>query len=85
MLSSNLLLYGGSHQKAGSHLPKKFVLFDSMKAPFFSHIKSTFCLDYFRQVGKYPDKKAKVNLKIYDVTNWETNNYNTHTAQHLQK
>ena len=26
-----------------------------------------------------------VNLKIYDVTNWLTNNYNTHIVQYLTK
>ena len=26
-----------------------------------------------------------VNFKIYDVTYWETNNYNTHIAQYLKK
>ena len=31
------------------------------------------------------DKTAKVHFKIYDVTNWKANNYNTHIAQHLQK
>ena len=28
--------------------------------------------------------KAKVNFKIYDDADWETNNYNAHIAQHLQ-
>ena len=26
-----------------------------------------------------------VNLKIYDATNWETNNWNTHIVQYLEK
>ena len=26
-----------------------------------------------------------VNFKIYDVTEWTTNNYNTHNAQYLKK
>ena len=29
--------------------------------------------------------KAKLNFKIYDVTDWTTNNYNTHIAQYLQR
>ena len=29
-------------------------------------------------------KKAKVNFKIHDVTNWETNIYNTHIAQYFR-
>ena len=31
------------------------------------------------------DWKDKVNFKIYDVTTWLTNNYNTHIAQYLAK
>ena len=27
---------------------------------------------------------AMANFKIYDVTDWETNNYNTHFAQYLK-
>ena len=26
-----------------------------------------------------------VDFKIYDVTDWQTNNYNTHIAQNLKK
>ena len=37
-----------------------------------------FCPDFFGLVGKRLDKKVKVNFKIYDVTDWKTNNYNTH-------
>ena len=29
--------------------------------------------------------KTKVNFKIYDVTNWITNNYNTHISRYLKK
>ena len=29
--------------------------------------------------------KAMVNVKIYDVINWEANNYNTHITQYLKK
>ena len=36
-------------------------------------------------LGKQFNKKAKVNFKIYDVTNWITNNYNTHIAQYLKR
>ena len=41
-----------------------------------------FCSDFFGLAGKWFDKKAKVNFKIYDVTAWETNNYNTHIAHY---
>ena len=45
----------------------------------------TFYPDIFGYVGKRLDKIAKVNLKNYDVTDWETNDYNTYTAQRLKK
>ena len=35
-------------------------------------------------MGKKLDKKPKVNIKIYDVTTWLTNNCNTHIAQYLE-
>ena len=44
-----------------------------------------FCPDVYGHVGKRLDKKAKINFKVYDVTTWETNNYNKHIAQHLKK
>ena len=31
------------------------------------------------------DKKTMVNLKIYDVSYWTKNNYNTPIDQHLKK
>ena len=31
------------------------------------------------------DLKHKANFKIYDVTTWLTNNYNTHIIQYLTK
>ena len=34
---------------------------------------------------KWFDKKAKVNLKIYGVINWETKHHNTNIAQYLKK
>ena len=44
-----------------------------------------FCSDFFGHVGKRLDEKAKVNFKIYDVINYETNNCNAHIAQYLIK
>ena len=41
--------------------------------------------DFFIHVGKWPDKKAKVSLKVYDIINWKINNYNTHIDQYLKK
>ena len=45
----------------------------------------TFCLDFFGRVAKRLDKKDKVKFKIYDVTAWLTNNFDTHIAQYLEK
>ena len=39
----------------------------------------------FGHVGKLLEKKVKVNFKIYDVTGWTANDYNTHIAQNLKK
>ena len=39
----------------------------------------------FGHVGKQVDKKPRINFKIYDVTDWQINNYNTHIAQYLKK
>ena len=35
-----------------------------------------FCSDFYGHVGKLFDEKAKVNSKMYDITYWQTNNYN---------
>ena len=46
------------------------------------------CTDFFADVRKWFDKKAnikEVNFKIYDVTDWIKNNYNTHIVQYLKK
>ena len=44
-----------------------------------------FCSDFSGHVGKRLDKKTKVNFKIYDLVNWERNNYITQFAQYLMK
>ena len=44
-----------------------------------------FCPDFFVHLGKQLDKEVQDNFKIYDVTTWETNNYNTYIAQYLQE
>ena len=61
------------------------MLFISPKKFFSFWRYSNFCSDFFSDVGKQLDKKAKVNFKIYNFPNWETNNYNTHVAQYLKK
>ena len=40
---------------------------------------------FFGYAHKQIYKKAKVNLKIYDVTDWITKNYNTGIIQYLKK
>ena len=45
----------------------------------------TFFPDFFGSVGKWLDKKAKVNFKIYDATDWNINIYNKHIARYLKK
>ena len=58
------------------HLPKRLVLLQ-VKSSF----HSDFCPYFFGHVGKWLDKKAKANFKIYDVTNCETRNCNVHIAK----
>ena len=45
----------------------------------------TFTSWLFGYVEKRLDKKAMVNFKVYDVTDWTTNDHNTHIAQYLKK
>ena len=45
----------------------------------------TFLSRLFGYVEKRFDKKAMVNFKIYDVTDWTTNNYNTRIIQYRKK
>ena len=39
---------------------------------------------FISSIGKRLDKKGKVNFKIYDVTMWNTENYNKHILKHLK-
>ena len=75
--------------KSGSHLPKSWLYLLQLKALkmkknmlfvtcfiFFScWWYLNFCPDSFGHEDKRFDKKAHVNFKIFDVTEWETNNY----------
>ena len=45
----------------------------------------TFTYWLFGYVEKRLDKKAMVNFKVDDVTDWTTNDHNTHIAQYLKK
>ena len=53
-----------------------------MKDTFYFTLVAVFVLSRFLSLFGHEDKrldqKAKVNFKIFDVINWETNNYNTH-------
>ena len=75
---------------------KKFLAakspFKMMKNAFCFILEALFVLELFKflfgllgHAGKWLDNKAKVNFKICDVTDWITNNYNTHTARYLSK
>ena len=55
-------------------------------------LKALFVLKIFKllfwlvgSAGKRLDQTPKVNFKVYDVTDWETNNYNIYIAQYLKK
>ena len=50
-----------------------------MKNAFYFMVKALF-VPKIGHVEKRLSKKAKVNFKIHDVTDWITNNYNTHTV-----
>ena len=43
------------------------------------------CVWFFGYLGKQFDKKAKVNSRLYDVTDWTKNNGNSYIAQNLKK
>ena len=44
-----------------------------------------FLICLFGYAEKPFDNNAMVNFKIYDVTDWKTNNHNTHIAQYIKK
>ena len=63
-----------------------------MKNTFSSLLKALFVLkklqflsSLFGCVEKRLDKKANVNFKIHDITDWTANNYNTYIAQYRMK
>ena len=64
-----------------------------MRNAFYYILKALFVLKMFKFFvftfwscrKKLLDKKDKVNLKIYDITNWLANNYNTRIVKHFTK
>ena len=68
-----------------NHLESRTLIFQ--KSCFYFMLKVLFILEIFTflyhifgYVEKRLDKKAMVNFKIYDITNWITNICNIHTA-----
>ena len=49
-----------------------------MKNAFYFMLKALFILELFTfgYIERWVDKKVMVNFKIYDFTNWTTNDYN---------
>ena len=67
-------------------------LFKMMQNAFYFMLKAlsileifTFLFRLFVYVEKQLDNKVMVNFKIYDITDWTTNHYNTHITQYLKK
>ena len=59
---------------------------------FLFNVKSSYVLEKFKLLSwlfgyaeNRLDKKGKINFKIYDFTNWATNNYNIYIVQYIQK
>ena len=62
-----------------------------MKNAFYFTLKALFVLEIYKflfwhlsHAGKLLDRKTKVNIKIYSVTNWIANNCNTRIAWYLK-
>ena len=66
-------------------LKAQFVLFNTLNSLF--RVKSSIrsLSRFFGCVKKQLHKKAMVNFKIYDVTDWTARNYKAHIAQYLMK
>ena len=60
------------------------MLFFHVKRSFFFNI-FTFLYWLFGYLEKRLDKEALINFKIYDVSDWTKNNYNTNITQHLKE
>ena len=63
-----------------------------MRNTFYFMLKALYVLEIFTllsqrfgYVENQFDKKVKVNFEIYDVTEWETENYNTYIVKYLKK
>ena len=63
---------------------------EMMTNAFYFALKALYLLKIFKFLSWHLDNVEEkrldwVNLKIYDATNWETNNWNTHIVQYLEK
>ena len=64
-----------------------------MKDPLYFELNAFFILKlfgflnrlFFVNVGKQLEKKSKINFKIYEIKDWETNNCNTPIACYLKR
>ena len=88
-----------SHPKVELSSSKKFAfiyfnesLLKMMENAFYFMLKFLFVLEIFTflswlfvYVEEPLNKKAMVDFKIYDVTDWITNSYNTHIEKYLKK
>ena len=66
--------------------------FKNDEKTFYFMLKHLFVLEIFTFLSllfgyaeKRLDEKAMVNIKIFDVTDWTTNNCNTHITQNIKK
>ena len=56
-----------------------------MKNAFYFMLKALLVLEIFGYVEKRLDKNIMSNFKIYNVTDWTSNNDNAYIAQYLKK
>ena len=61
------------------------MFFISSEKVFLSLIYLHFRPDFFGCVKKRFDNKAKVNFKIHDIANWNSNSYNKDIVRYLIK
>ena len=90
-----MLILLKAHSKVFLESLREFLATESplkmMENAFFFTLKALFVLKVFKFLSSlftHAEKmawlKEKVNFKIYDVTTWLTNNYNTYIAQYLK-
>ena len=68
-----------------SESPFKMMFLFSSEQLFSFLICLHFCPDFDGYVGNRFDKKDKVNMKVYEVKNWNANNYTKQITRYLKK